>query len=719
MHGKGNRFILANTEELHERIERLNTRARELEDALRVLQASVSREPHPLLLNTKGIAQPTKLSPLSSNVAHTYSEDSPQLPSSESAAEEAATAEDDALVDAFGTLAIGARGEARYFGQTARGEYLLHASSDDSDRLFETLGEPGIPVTEPPDQSRIEMLSMLPPLSEAICLCENYQQNGKYLYPPLSRGEVFDEILVEVYGTGSFDTPQAYDTLALLFIIFAIGVFYEPGREPYSREAQEYFYLARSALGFNTRTSRRSVESLLHMAQYLLCSDWDSKNANSAWLYIGHAVRLGHSIGLHLDGARWKLSEECTERRSRTFWQSFIFDTWSSFQFGRPPITNTTYIDCPFPPDTDETVDSDGQKHMGFHAWSLHFATLVHSVMDTAFGAKQPAYSLIGTLDRKLRDSPFPPSCRPILDTVEDLAACVPVELNIRRWLVLSRREIALLHLHRPYFAQALQEQPTDLAKHRYVPSVLAVYRSAWRLTQGLQVIWDRAPEWLSRHTVSWSLALSAAIVLCQLATRATSNMTPSAVAQLDVLLKTWENGSLRARAAAHMLEIIRDLHRKAHEAIDEVPPHDGSTGVTPSEIDRLGGKTHFLGELDSNLYSERMLFEYATRPRASAPQQPVGDIGIPLSDPNPASMHPAIAQDMRSFDMGSSTFDDFFVEVPPALPVSLPPPDFGPILHPVQDSQMNDTGLRAGGLKYPTPLSDQMWHSFADYVRF
>lgn len=47
-----------------------------------------------------------------------------------------------------GTLAIGARGEARYFGQTARGEvcycfhrvapftdtwqYLLHASSDDS-----------------------------------------------------------------------------------------------------------------------------------------------------------------------------------------------------------------------------------------------------------------------------------------------------------------------------------------------------------------------------------------------------------------------------------------------------------------------------------------------------------------------------------------------------------------------------------------------------------
>jgi hypothetical protein len=79
------------------------------------------------------------------------------------------------------------------------------------------------------------------------------------------------------------------------------------------------------------------------------------------------------------------------------------------------------------------------------HAWSLHFATLVHSVMDTAFGAKRPSYSMIGTLDRRLRDSPFPPSCRPILDTAESSAASVPVELNIRRWLVLSRREISSL----------------------------------------------------------------------------------------------------------------------------------------------------------------------------------------------------------------------------------------------------------------------------------
>ena len=45
-------MILANTEELHDRIEGLLERIRTLEDALRTLQASVSTQPHPLLAET-------------------------------------------------------------------------------------------------------------------------------------------------------------------------------------------------------------------------------------------------------------------------------------------------------------------------------------------------------------------------------------------------------------------------------------------------------------------------------------------------------------------------------------------------------------------------------------------------------------------------------------------------------------------------------------------
>lgn len=48
--GKNNRMILANTEQLHDRIDLIMARNRELENALRSLQDTVSDQPHPLLL---------------------------------------------------------------------------------------------------------------------------------------------------------------------------------------------------------------------------------------------------------------------------------------------------------------------------------------------------------------------------------------------------------------------------------------------------------------------------------------------------------------------------------------------------------------------------------------------------------------------------------------------------------------------------------------------
>lgn len=71
---------------------------------------------------------------------------------------------------------------------------------------------------------------------------------------------------------------------------------------------------------------------------------------------------------------------------------------------------------------------------------------------------------------------------------------------------------VALLNLHRGYFAQALQEMPADLHRHRYLPSVVAVYRSAWRLIHGLAMTWVVIPKFLARVNLAWSHGLSAAV---------------------------------------------------------------------------------------------------------------------------------------------------------------------------------------------------------------
>jgi hypothetical protein len=72
---------------------------------------------------------------------------------------------------------------------------------------------------------------------------------------------------------------------------------------------------------------------------------------------------------------------------------------------------------------------------------------------------------------------------------------------------------IALLNLHRPYFVDVLRDQPDDLLRHGYSPSVMATYRSAYRLIEGLKLLpCTKVPNLLSRMHLPWSHALSAAV---------------------------------------------------------------------------------------------------------------------------------------------------------------------------------------------------------------
>ena len=126
-------MVLANTEQLHERIEQLCARIRELETGLRTLQASVSSEPHPLLQKPAGVFQP-----MIPNPGRTSPTTLPSLQTEPTESDE--ESEEDNFVDAFGarfdmvffgivshllglgTLTLGRGGESSFFGKTARTE---------------------------------------------------------------------------------------------------------------------------------------------------------------------------------------------------------------------------------------------------------------------------------------------------------------------------------------------------------------------------------------------------------------------------------------------------------------------------------------------------------------------------------------------------------------------------------------------------------------------
>ena len=103
--GQGNRFVLASTQELHEKITELCSRVRELEDALRVSHNQNSSDEHPLLseelLRIKAPLQREAL---------------PRNPTLTNEQEEASNPD---VVDSFGTLRIARRGLTHYYGQFA------------------------------------------------------------------------------------------------------------------------------------------------------------------------------------------------------------------------------------------------------------------------------------------------------------------------------------------------------------------------------------------------------------------------------------------------------------------------------------------------------------------------------------------------------------------------------------------------------------------------
>jgi len=74
---------------------------------------------------------------------------------------------------------------------------------------------------------------------------------------------------------------------------------------------------------------------------------------------------------------------------------------------------------------------------------------LLRSIISTAFGAKQPTYPVIISLDRKIRDFPIPAHWRPVSEDAEGHAPIVPLELNMHRWLCMSSKEMSMSKLSR------------------------------------------------------------------------------------------------------------------------------------------------------------------------------------------------------------------------------------------------------------------------------
>ena len=115
---------------------------------------------------------------------------------------------------------------------------------------------------------------------------------------------------------------------------------------------------------------------------------------------------------------------------------------------------------------------------------------------------------------------------------------------------------------------------PQDPLKHRYGPSVMAIYRSAWRIFSAARISYRRVPTIAARMGVLWSYALAGSvcvifccflrfisdssatqIVMCLLVIRApTTNLAKSSLTELDQLCALFEEAASQSQIASNNL---------------------------------------------------------------------------------------------------------------------------------------------------------------------
>jgi hypothetical protein len=511
----------------------------------------------------------------------------------------------DDIINHFGTLNIGPKGGSCFYGATARGEFLLRTSRQRRDasyfrrtRLSERVLSVPFPEASPEllaPEIRQMVYDHLPRFEDARGACELFLNYSSYMTSSLTRQELL-HILETVYQNKSADPEPITHHLSLLFIVLALSrLLY--GEDNYTVDSQDYFVLSRVALTLDspvTTTTVTAVQTVVYMAEYLVLSDVqiDPTSSARAWVYIGMAMKLANSIGLHLGGERFRLGQCEIKRRDRVFWHLFSSDVWASFTSGRPPSTSLSFVDCDIPDDDEEQEGGDGQKLMGYHHWNYEFIKVLSRVMAIAFTSRPPPYAAILDLDRELRDFYVPPHLR-LQWTGQTSSDNL---LWIKRWVVLSNKEWALLNIHRAYFSQALRENPLDPLRHRYGLSVMALYRSSFRLVEGCAKTCQACPPNFQffRTNFASSKVLSVVIVMCLLVSSAPkSNLAMPALDVLNKAVALFETGI--ESGSIHMsenMEAVRNLHREAHEAVEKARSSSERSHISlrADELDRLSG---------------------------------------------------------------------------------------------------------------------------------
>ncbi|KAJ7077801.1 fungal-specific transcription factor domain-containing protein [Mycena crocata] len=639
--GQGTRFVLADTEKLHHKISTMSDRIRHLEDALAVLQSTVTNEPHPLL-------DRDLLTIKSSIELHSAVEGADEgLHMNGGGGDCSGEPEDlEEYIDAFGTLAIREDGASTFYGRSAGSESLLMGEgaspapspiisqdNNSSNALAAALGpsvlrrqdSQGYPASSsiasftssfPFSSGGMAGIDLdyltgrLPSYTESLRLCDLYLAQAPWFFGAVTRDQLTDEILPLWFpeeaprqtSRGMSPPPigTAHD-LALVYVIFCFGALgdtslpfptshntaavddFQPSSDGL-HDCEYYYRLTKASLTLEPvlegPPSVATVQTLALMGIYEgLCAGENS--IESTWAIFGLSTKLAQSIGLHRDCARWRLDAPEVQKRRALFWELFITDCWQALATGRLPTFSLPFVDCELPQDVNQTLTEDGTSQSSFPYWKARFgAECVSAVVQGTLTSRAPRYSIILELDRKIRDMELP-----------QYATGPPpqglgMSETMSHFMPINYRHLTLLYIHRCFFAHAISNHPSDPIKSPFAPSFLAGYRSACDLLGSLRLQFNTFPAEIARFWVLWTHAFSSAIMLSSVVTHATrSKVAPAALLELGKACELFEAAAKICpnSRAGKFVPILHRVSKKAVQVFEDA--RNGAPAIIPNNI--------------------------------------------------------------------------------------------------------------------------------------
>lgn len=418
----------------------------------------------------------------------------------------------------FGTLTIDVENKTRYIGLSGASAYLnedlwktgqsrIPSRRNSHEELLLSDMEP---VPNQDDLFGFELPPLMddaafPPYAEARRLAGLYFENGSWMYEIIPKEIFFTVHLPHVYPTSASPTqkPIPHDVLALVAVVLALGTFFDLDLS-FSVAKQRAAQLhSLSVTWLSAHIPQDGVLKLdtipavqtVHLMVLYQLSTRGRGDGEAAWQLLGMAMRAIQAQGCHRDGSRWNLPERDLEERRRVFWETHTYDRLQSFTFGRPYSQSDTHHDCEMPKSCDTPLPSDTLRtdtefsHTRWHHHKFRFALLLGRIVDEAFAAKHPTYSIIMQLDREINDFyvelPKWILCESVMDPMKDLqpgsgtGQRVFLRKDAQIFSLANMIFVTKLHLHRGPFCRALMHTQGEALKSRYESSVISLTEAA------------------------------------------------------------------------------------------------------------------------------------------------------------------------------------------------------------------------------------------------